>query len=284
MQVKDSDYVSIIPTAYVTAYPRIFTDTPYWKQIYEHLEHLLDEQNLPIDDDSKVARLAPELEARYLLIDKLLKQSGVKQVLELAAGLSPRGLIMSADSTMQYAELDLPDMAVMKSKILAKIKHIPNNLTINAGNALRLSDLEKAVASFDTSQPIAIMHEGLLRYLNFDEKAQVAKNIRTLLQRFGGVWITSDTTPKKFLEVQDKTTSPGFNKKFVASTGKNYYNNMFEDEQHVKNFFGDLGFTMESHKFTEVQDYLTSPAKLNLSKDETRALLTSGTVIVLKLK
>lgn len=281
----DRNYESIIPTAYVTAYPRIFTGTPYWKEIFDQLELLLDEEGIPkIAEDSKIIRLAPELESRYLLINKLLEQSGVKQVLELAAGLSPRGLIMTADSSVKYTELDLPSMAHMKKKILAKVKEIPSNLHIVAGNALRLSDLEKATSDFDKSQPVAVINEGLLRYLNFDEKAQVAKNIRHILKQFGGTWITCDTTPKKFLAVQDKTTSPGFNKKFITKTGKNFYNNMFEDEHHVKQFFEDLGFSIQSHSFNEVIDELTSPDKLKLNRAETEELLKSGTVVVMNLR
>lgn len=251
---------------------------------FEQLESLFKQKGLPpISEESKIIRLAPELEARYLLIDKLLARSGAKQVLELAAGLSPRGLIMTEKEPMSYVELDLPEMAKMKHAILTSIKEIPDNLLITSGNALRLSDLEKAVFHFDASRPIAVTHEGLLRYLNFDEKTQVAENIKTLLKRFGGVWITCDTTPKKFLAMQDNVTSPSFNKQLISKTNKNFYENMFEDEKHVTKFFGKLGFSVEVHKFDEVLNDLSSPSKLKLNKAETKKLLESGTVAVMRL-
>lgn len=75
------DFESISPTAIFTAYPRIFTDIPYEKEIYEWLS-----QNC--NDKVKLNKLlAPEIEARYKLANRLLDRLGIKQVLELAAGI-----------------------------------------------------------------------------------------------------------------------------------------------------------------------------------------------------
>ena len=89
MIVNDKDYEEISSTAIVTSYPRIFTDIPYEKEIYEWLSnHCKDEVAL-------YKNMATEIEARYKLTNKLLDKSGMKQVVEIAAGYSSRGLIFS---------------------------------------------------------------------------------------------------------------------------------------------------------------------------------------------
>jgi O-methyltransferase involved in polyketide biosynthesis len=284
-EIVDENYTSIIPTAYVTAYPRIFTDIPNSKEIFNELKNLREISGKPpIDDEQKVSRLAPELEARHKLIDKLILDTKITQVLELAAGLSPRGLTFTANPSNIYAELDLDEMAKMKQQILRKIAKLPQNLKIISGNALKMDDLDRSVLSFDKQTPIAVINEGLLRYLNFDEKAIVARNVHALLERFGGVWITSDTTPRKFLATQDKVTKKDFNKKLSSLSQKNFENNMFEDNEHAVKFFSDLGFSIEVHPFIEIIDELSSPKELGYSRSETMGLLGEAVVVVMRLK
>jgi len=81
------NFESISPTAILTSYPRIFTDIPYEKEIYKWLSENCSE-NVKLNK-----MLAPEIEARYKLTNNILDKLGIKQVLELAAGYSSRGLI-----------------------------------------------------------------------------------------------------------------------------------------------------------------------------------------------
>jgi len=284
--IDDNNYTSIIPTAYITAYPRLFTDIPYSKPIFEALEkirHSNDET--PLGENYKVVRLAPELEARYKLIDKLLDESSIQQVLELASGLSPRGLILTEkDFDTQYAELELKEMAQLKQSILGAISIPPNNLHITPGNALRAEDFNAAIKSFDISKRMAVLNEGLLRYLNFDEKTLVAKNVHSVLSRFGGIWITCDTTPKSFLNTQDTLTKPGMNRDLSSISQKDFTKNMFEDEPHVERFFSDLGFSVEFHPLTEIESELVSPGILKIPSEEVEQLLGSGVVVVMRVK
>lgn len=285
-EANDSDYTSIMPTAFLTAFPRTLTDIPFSKAIFEELVNLRKAENLPeIDPSLIVQRLAPELEARYKLIDKLLFESDIPQILELAAGLSPRGLILTGNNAaVQYAELELPDMVAMKRKILNKITGAPENLHLVAGNALRLKDIQAATSGFDTSKPVAVINEGLLRYLNFTEKAQIAANVRHLLEKFGGIWITSDTTPRKFLKNQDTVTQTGFNTELAKTSGKNFNNTMFDDLDHFTRFFNDLGFDVQAHLQREIQAELSSPKILKITSDETSKLLKHGVVVVMRLR
>ncbi len=107
--ILDKNYEEISLTAIVTSYPRIFTDISYAKEIYNWLEsHCNEEVTL-----NKM--LAPEIEARYKLINKLLERYNIKQVLELGAGYSSRGLIYSKKG-YNYIELDLNNVSKIKKK------------------------------------------------------------------------------------------------------------------------------------------------------------------------
>ncbi len=59
MEINDNDYEEIIPTAIVTSYPRIFTDIPYEKKVYNWLEGHSNTE-VPL-----YKTIASEMEARY---------------------------------------------------------------------------------------------------------------------------------------------------------------------------------------------------------------------------
>lgn len=276
--INDKDYEDISPTAIVTSYPRIFTDIPYEKEIYNWLENHCNEAV------TLNKMLAPEIEARYKLTNKLLDKYRIKQVLELAAGYSSRGLIYSKKG-YNYVELDLKNVSKNKKEILHSIeRNIPKSLNIISGNALKSDDFKKIESYFKTDEPIAVINEGLLRYLTFDEKRQVAQNIYDLLSKHDGVWITCDVTPKKFMNSQDKAL-PEFNKNLANITSRNNLNDRFEDENHIRKFFGAIGFELvEIHKFSEMKNELYSVNELGIIDDKIEKTLEDAIVVVMKIK
>lgn len=277
MKINDNDYKEVSPTAIITSYPRIFTDIPYEKEIYNWLENHCN------TEVALYKNMAPEMEARYKLINKILDKSNIKQVLELASGYSSRGLIYSKKG-YNYVEMDLESVCQNKKKILKSIdENIPNNLNIVSGNVLRKSDFDKYQKYFKDNS-IAVINEGLLRYLTFEEKRIVAENVYDLLSKYNGIWITSDVTPKKFIKSQNDALE-GFNKNVSNITSRNSLNDRFEDINHVKDFFGDIGFELvEVHKFNEVKDELYSIKKLNIIDEKIEQTLEDAIVVVMKVK
>lgn len=276
--INDNDYKEVSSTAIVTSYPRIFTDIPYEKEIYKWIEsHCNTEVAL-------YKKMAPEMEARYKLINKLLDKSKIKQVLELASGYSSRGLIYSKKG-YNYIEMDLENITKNKIELLKSVeKNIPNSLRIVNGNALRRSDFDKCEKYLKDNEPLAIINEGLLRYLSFDEKRIVAENIYNLLSKYNGIWITSDVTSKKFIKSQNNALQD-FNENVSNITTRNNINDRFEDINHVKEFFGNIGFEMvEVHKFNEVKDDLYSINELNIIDDKIEKTLEDAIVVVMKIK
>ena len=61
-------------------------------------------------------------------------------------------------------------------------------------------------------------------------------------------------------------------------------NDRFENEEHIRKFFGEIGFkNIEIHKFIEVKDELKSFEILGMDKDSCDELLESALVAVLKI-
>jgi len=274
--MKLDSFESVSPTAIVTSYPRTFTDIPYEAQIYEWLSQNCTESVIL----NKM--LAPEIEARYKLTNKILDNLKINQVLELASGYSSRGLIYS-EKGCTYIEMDLEDVAKNKKKAINDITTCPSNLHILAGNALNREDYIKCEKYFDKNKEIAIINEGLLRYLTFEEKAVVAENVYNTLNKFNGVWITCDVTPKRFITSQEKCL-PKFNSDLSSITSRNELKDRFNDVEHIKEFFGKIGFkNIEIHKFIEVKEELTSFDILNIDKNQMDNLLNEAIVAIMSL-
>jgi hypothetical protein len=108
---------------------------------------------------------------------------------------------------------------------------------------------------------IAVLNEGLLRYLSHDEKATVGRNIRTLLLEFGGVWITPDVAAKDMVNIGNNMEINKQDSRTSTITGIDIDKNKFENETEARQFFEDLGFTIERRPFSEVFHQLVSPGK-----------------------
>lgn len=276
--ISNQDYEEISPTAMVTSYPRTFTDISYEKEIDHWLKKHIKKDTLLYQN------MAPEMESRYKLINRILDKTHIKQVLELAAGYSSRGMIYSKKG-YRYVELDLESIIKNKKEMLQDIlKKIPENLKLMSGNPLRIDDFKKLESYFSNDHEIAVINEGLLRYLTFDEKRIVAKNIYQLLSKYGGIWITSDVTPKKFIKKQDEALT-NFNKDVTKITSRNQLNDRFEDENHIRKFFGEIGFELvEIHKFSEIKDDLYSINVLGITNEKIEKSLDEAIVVMMKTR
>ncbi len=109
---------------------------------------------------------------RHALIDRELNKNlaqGHLQVLELAAGLSPRGWALRQKiAQLHYVETDLPAMAQHKADLLSRLGANPGfhhvvtcNILADHGD----DSLESVLTRhFDTRLPITVISEGLVNY------------------------------------------------------------------------------------------------------------------------
>ena len=204
-------------TAKLTAYMRQFSDVPFAKDVaqavgaQQALDDLLRAHQLSADD---LFAYAPIFEARSTSIAARLRSSGIDQVLELASGLSLRGLAMTqADPALTYVETDLEALTAQKRALVMRLRqehHLPDRGTylLGAADALERGQLWDVTAPLRRERPLAVVSEGLLQYLSPAELEVVAGNIHALLAAFarGGLWITSDFSFKD--EVAPRSQRP----------------------------------------------------------------------------
>jgi O-methyltransferase involved in polyketide biosynthesis len=277
----------VIPTAWLIAYCRTFTDIPFSIELFEEMERARVDAHETIPDAIKDSRLAPQFEARYKLVNRLIKESQINQVLEIATGLAPRGIDLSSDNNLIYVETDFSKLIEEKKMMLHNISQnmkmkLPLNLHFESANALDFNELLQSCKHFDRSKPIIIVHEGLLRYLSFDEKTIVAQNIHKLLDIFGGAWITPDISKKRIVQ-DSKIVAHGLRDELNKITGINIDNNLFDDEQHAVTFFEALGFEIERHSFMEAKNNLVSPSKLNIEEKIVIKMLENAQVFIMRV-
>ncbi len=274
-------------TADGVAYRRTFTDIPYSKEIFE----ILKQHGGMIDPKEKqradaMPQLIPMFEARYLLTDQELKKSGIKQVLELASGLSPRGFIWADDLDVQYVEIDLPEKMAMKRTVVNEL-HCLNgtngydNLHLLEGNiTLRQDILDSNI--YLEHEPLFVICEGLLRYLNWRDKSSLALAVRdTIHLHGGGIWTTPDI--ELLSDVNATPESTARYDMMAREWGFDVRPNLFKDMGHAVEFFEAFGFKVNQHCQLEMIDQLVSPKRLGLPDENVRQQLGMRTSFVMTL-
>jgi O-methyltransferase involved in polyketide biosynthesis len=123
---------------------------------------------------------------RHAMIDRIVRESRARRVIELAAGLSRRGAAISADPAIDYTELDRAAVIDYKRELFdrtarGKAVLARSNFRLVAGDALAtpLAHADLAIA------------EGLAMYLDRDARRALYANVRAL----GDIQFVFDLTP-----------------------------------------------------------------------------------------
>jgi methyltransferase (TIGR00027 family) len=187
--------------------------------------------------------------ARTWNIDSFVKQevdAGADMVVDLAAGLDTRAYRMQLPSSLQWIEIDLPELLTYKDQILkgekpvCRLERIPVDLANPTARRGVFNDLGRA-----TKRAI-IISEGLIVYLTADEVCSLARDLAApqSFQR----WATDLVSPGLLKMLQKQLGTP------LAQAGSPL---KFAPEQGPA-FFEDCGW-----KPLEVRSMLQTAAKLN---------------------
>jgi len=130
--------------------------------------------------------------ARHLVVDELLEEqieSGrVGQVIEIAAGMSPRGWRFTERyPDLVYVETDLPAMAERKRRALDDIGDRPPGHRVAELDALRddgPASLGAVAGELDAERGLGVITEGLLSYLDDGAMLGLWRRIAGVLERF----------------------------------------------------------------------------------------------------
>jgi O-methyltransferase involved in polyketide biosynthesis len=283
-------YEKISPTAKLVAYLRTFSDIPFSKEIATESEAEKTYQDMAGESKESLVRFSPYWEARYKATDEIIKQRGMTQILELAAGLSPRGLVMTEKPDVVYVSTDLPQILeeekAITEAILSKLNVQRRNLHFEMANALDRDSLLKAASIFKTNLPVAIVTEGLFPYFSREEQTVLANNICNVLTTYHGIWVVTDVHTKPLLEAAarlDKTVQKRRDR-IASDTGSSLGRSFFSDENDLRVFFETAGFQVEEYPYSNVIQCLSSTKTLNLSYEDIKPafeLLALSKAIVL---
>lgn len=128
--------------------------------------------------------------ARHHAIDTLLGQAieagEVTQVVELAAGLSPRGWRFASrhGPDLTYVETDLPDMARRKADLLGRAGLMGPGHRVRAVDAFHPESLRALAGDLDPDQGTAVITEGLINYFPTADVLALWRSIAESLHRF----------------------------------------------------------------------------------------------------
>src|SRR5262249_24903045 len=121
---------------------------------------------------------------RHLMIDRIARDAGAKHVLELGAGLSPRGIAMSGSPDITVTEIDRAPVMAKKRTLLRRSN---DGLVALARPNLRLlgGDLAPAdLATVDAAPPgapLCAIAEGVTMYLDPDAQRGLFERVARLL-------------------------------------------------------------------------------------------------------
>lgn len=206
------------------------------------------------------------LKQRHRMIDQhltqLIEQHPDLQVLEIASGLSPRGWnFRKKFPDIDYRELDLPDMAKVKTLALRQIDaNSPEVLSVD----LFTADFEQAFHVFDPNRPLVVISEGLINYFNKDMLLQLLQAIYRYGQNFKELHYLTDIYPEP---VKNKLANFIWaSSKLLKWMSKSAFSFHFIDPQQAQDFFQQAGF--EQVSIVQPQQYFQNPAVPFTSNEE----------------
>ena len=204
------------------------------------------------------ATAIPIFEARYKstshVLEGLIKATGIRQVVELAAGMSPRGLTFSEQFlNLVYLETDLEGMLEKKRRVVASL--IENgiapkreNLRFCSLDVMKPDDFKRALRAIDSSKPIIFVAEGLLPYYPMEQKGDILDNIMSQIKLSGGLFLTPDLslTAERQAFISSLPGHQIGSAMVQKQSGRNFRVGNFKDHEDAQRFAIDRGWAVST--------------------------------------
>lgn len=265
------DFSSVSPSAKSLLLMKGLTNIPYARQMAELMQgpEVFDFDFRHKDFWFWIRVL--HFESRYWSIDQLLKKTDAKNILELSSGFSLRGIDMcTGNAELYYIDTDLDGVIATKQQLIGEIMatgEIPETYKLLPLNALDGEAFSAVVAQFPPG-PVTIVNEGLLMYLNLDEKIQLCGLIHTVLKERGGSWITADVYVKRDAAIIAKMPQSQSEKEFM--TQHQVEENKFDSYEAAATFFRSLGFDIVAEAVPDLGSMSVLPELMKVMPEEVR--------------
>jgi len=246
----------VSPTAKVVSHLRDRHDNLEFAQkltCHDEADRIL--HDMGIVDPAVLGKLAVLFRTRYQSINAVLQRGGFRQVVEIASGISPRGLHWSREHPgTVYIESDLP--ALMRTKAKAMRDAIAEDPTPQRGvlhccgvDALDLAGLRHALEYTDPQARLAVVTEGLLLYFDDGEMQRFLENIRTLLTEHPKtVWIVDMVSRLDLRRLfdSDPVVADAVRRIFASTDREVAGGNPFADDRCIDRRLAEHGLRVES--------------------------------------
>jgi O-methyltransferase involved in polyketide biosynthesis len=267
------DFNTISPSAGALLMMKAMTDIPFARDTAAMVGDLETYRKSVREKRSKMflGRMI-HFENRYKTIDLALEAIQPTQVIELSSGFSCRGLAMALKAPVTYIDTDLPEF-ISNKKILVDRLITEQQLTLqgalyveplNALDELRLLDLTKLLPA----GAVTMVNEGLLMYLDMEEKRRLCSIIRSILKERGGQWITGDVYIKRDMTALLQQQHEQFDEELTKFLEEhNIEANKFDSYNAAEAFFTECGFSI-TRKIDAVYNSLSSLQYIPYSVEE----------------
>jgi anti-anti-sigma factor len=129
------------------------------------------------------------VEAKYRTMCRRIEETGIPINIDLPCGYTPKAIHLT-DKGLRFIGLDLPIVAQEVEPILLSLAAHPDRIQIHGVDATNPESLVNALRGI--GGPVCISTEGMMMYFTESEASSVISNIRSLLEKYGGCWITPD--------------------------------------------------------------------------------------------
>ena len=237
---------------------------------YIDAEKLLKPKNIPhYERVERVNKIYQEI--RYDSLNTFVESENYSNVMDLGCGVSPRFLYM-AEKKINYVGTDLEDVANLLNV------YAPNFLKDDAKQYVRfvIADAANRKEMLDASKglkgKICIVEEGLLMYLSREQQKALLENIRDILKKNGGCFVTSDFVAGKMFREIAKTIYGDEDAVIIGKETKKIYENlsqilfnetMFKSEEEAVAFIESAGLKVEKLPIFSTTPDLISIRDLN---------------------
>lgn len=188
-----------------------------------------------------VLRHAQEyLFVRHHVYEERLRQLAPDFVLEVGAGLSPRGITVARDRpTLTYVEADLPHMVEEKRRRLRATALPPNYY---------LAPIDLLGAGLSTpvvprrEQRVLAITEGVTDYLSMEEKAVAWRNLSAFLRAAGGGHYLCEIHPASLHAEYPRVARLGMRAIGAVAGGLSFEGRIFRNPEDALALLRDSGF------------------------------------------
>ena len=129
---------------------------------------------------------------RYRITNRLFEILKMTAFMDIGCGFTQRGVEFSKKKGTTYCGIDLPSVTERMIPAVTSVigaVHIYNRISYHTADATDRNALRSVIHG---KSPLFISTEGVMMYLTVPEAISVTDNICSLLEEFGGVWVTAD--------------------------------------------------------------------------------------------